>query len=99
DHTGNEHIAVLLGAAEQVQVPHVEEVEPPCCVSDPHADLLVPLVGVAESPIIGEAYIAKAKKGRKRTSWPVWIRRSVLDGCGMWQGLNIDVQVGPGVPP
>ncbi|GAA4521262.1 hypothetical protein GCM10023160_07880 [Brachybacterium paraconglomeratum] len=58
---------MLLGMAEQIQVPYMEEVECSCCVSDPHCDLPVRRAGVAEVPVIPESYPAKRKKGVNRT--------------------------------
>src|SRR5699024_665911 len=40
-HPGDQHVALLTGTSQEVQVPDVEEVECSCCVTDPHGVLLL----------------------------------------------------------
>src|SRR5699024_5301239 len=81
-HSGDEQVAVLRRAAEQVQVPDVEEVERSCRVSNAHGGLPVHPAGSAEVPVTPEAYPANEKKGRTRTFGVAGCSEAHSDPCG-----------------
>src|SRR5699024_196451 len=60
---GDQHVALLTGTSQEVQVPDVEEVECSCCVTDPHGVLLLLTPTRSE-----ERRVGKAGRGSRRAS-------------------------------